>query len=121
MVWYSLHRNDPAFKERKRQYDKLRRASLHPHLRYYYGITFEEYAAMLVSQNGVCAICGKPESATNQYGVKRLAVDHDHATKCVRGLLCSKCNRAIGLLDEDTGRMLRAVAYLAKGDSDEPG
>jgi len=119
MVWYSAHKDDPEYKERKRLYDQQYRAKLHPHLRYYYGITFDEYGVMFTEQGGLCAICRKPETATNQYGVKRLAVDHDHHTGRVRGLLCSRCNRAIGLLDEDTGRMLQAVTYLAKEGPDE--
>ena len=51
-----------------------------------YGLNAAEYAAMLEAQGGRCAICrSKPKS-------KRLAVDHDHKTGVVRGLLCSRCN-----------------------------
>jgi hypothetical protein len=113
--WHHEHKNDQGFRENKRLYDKRYRTLVHPHLLHYYGITFDDYIVMLVSQNGVCAICGKSESAVNQYGIKRLAVDHDHITKRVRGLLCSKCNRALVLLNDDIGRMLRAISYLSKG------
>jgi hypothetical protein len=77
-----------------------------------YGITVEDYDVMLTSQNGGCAICGaeKPGGRTRYF-----AVDHCHATGDVRGLLCTKCNRGLGLFNDDTGRMERAVKYL-KGD-----
>lgn len=64
---------------------------------------------MLADQGGLCAICRQPErTARNQV----LAVDHDHSTGEVRGLLCSHCNRAVGLLADDPARLIRALAYL---------
>lgn len=54
-----------------------------------FGITLEEYDRMFEEQNGLCAICRKPPK---NY---RLAVDHDHDTGAVRGLLCPPCNRAL--------------------------
>lgn len=75
-----------------------------------YGITPQEYAQRLLDQGGVCAICGK-SCMTG----KALAVDHDHDTLEVRGLLCGKCNQAIGLLHHDTDLLLSAIVYLKKG------
>jgi hypothetical protein len=77
-----------------------------------YGISLEDYARMLGAQNGGCAICAatEPSSRTTYF-----AVDHCHATGVVRGLLCTKCNRGLGLFNDDTDRMGRAVKYL-KGD-----
>jgi hypothetical protein len=60
-----------------------------------FGISLDEYDAMLKSQSGVCAICAKP-CATG----KRLAVDHNHKTGAVRGLLCSSCNIKLGWLEK---------------------
>jgi hypothetical protein len=60
-----------------------------------YGITQEQYEEMLSEQNGGCAICGITE-ATNG---RRLAVDHDHQTGEVRGLLCNNCNVAVGIIE----------------------
>lgn len=76
-------------------------------LRRNYGIEVEEYDAMLVAQNGVCAICEQPCVSG-----RRLAVDHDHRTNRVRGLLCSRCNQGLGLFGDDPERMRAAIAYL---------
>src|SRR5687768_13778244 len=65
------------------------------HLRRRFGITIEQYEQLLEAQGGVCGICGRPP------GKLRLAVDHNHETGEVRGLLCSDCNTAIGLLREN--------------------
>jgi adenine-specific DNA methylase len=78
-----------------------RRANLKKH-----GVTADVYDAMLVAQGGVCAICGRaPER-------RRLSIDHDHKTGKVRGLLCDKCNPALGSFEEDVGRLARAIQYL---------
>ena len=67
------------------------------YLRKEYGISDIEYTEMYISQSFVCAMCGNTETSTSQLGnVKRLAVDHDHTTGKVRGLLCSKCNYGLG-------------------------
>lgn len=80
-----------------------------------YHITAERYLEMLETQGGVCAICQKPP------GVKRLHVDHDHACcprtsrscgKCVRGLLCFRCNTVTGVLELHGPAV---VAYLGRG------
>ncbi len=72
-----------------------------------YGITLEEYEALLEKQGGVCAICEKVCSSG-----RNLAVDHAHTVGIVRGLLCMKCNRSLGGFDDDPGLLLRGVAYL---------
>lgn len=75
------------------------------HLETTYGLSLDEYQAMLEAQDYTCAICGG-------VGSRRLAVDHCHATEKVRGLLCNKCNLALGLLEDDPERMGRAINYL---------
>jgi hypothetical protein len=81
-----------------------------------FGITVERYDEMFSEQHGVCAICKQPETdvhpATGQ--VQRLAVDHDHKTGVVRGLLCAKCNKGIGSFLENESYLLAAVDYLRK-------
>ena len=75
-----------------------------------FGITLAEYDEMFDAQAGVCALCGKPESLN-----RRLAVDHCHDTGQVRGLLCFKCNTAIGALGDNEAAIAAAIIYLTDG------
>lgn len=77
-----------------------------------YGITYADYARMLAEQDGLCAICKKPETSVQDGKVRFLAVDHCHNTGLVRGLLCMNCNSAIGRLGDDPDMLDRAAAYL---------
>jgi len=61
------------------------------HLKEKYNLTLDDYNQMFEQQNGVCAICGNPEN-TN----RMLAVDHNHNTDVIRGLLCFNCNTRLG-------------------------
>lgn len=76
-------------------------------------ITPEDYSRMVAAQKGVCAICGLPEH-TN----RRLAVDHNHATGEVRGLLCSFCNPGVGLFKDSVTLLSAAIEYLKRAESD---
>jgi len=89
-----------------------RRAKLHKK----YGISVGQYDKLLVAQHGVCAICNRPETLKTAAGdaVCRLAVDHDHATGTVRGLLCNACNAALGFADDDPTRLRALAAYLER-------
>ena len=71
------------------------------------GGTVEEYWRLHKEQNGLCAICKRPSR-------KKLAWDHKHLTGKLRGLLCFRCNSAIGNLDEDLERLKAAITYLEK-------
>ncbi len=83
-----------------------------------YGLTPEEYDALVEEQNGVCAICGNPPGEVKF--ATRLAVDHCHKTGKNRGLLCRPCNLALGHFEDDVNRMESAIVYLKKhGGSDE--
>lgn len=78
-----------------------------------YGLTERDYNQLLAEQGGVCAICQQPETDTNKYGtVKMLAVDHDHETGVIRGLLCQECNTGIGSLKHDPALLLKAADYV---------
>jgi hypothetical protein len=79
-----------------------------------FGLTLEDYDLMLEEQNGVCAICGEEETSIRLGKTKLLAVDHDHETGEVRGLLCARCNMAIGLLNEDIDILKSAIKYITK-------
>jgi len=70
-----------------------------------YGLSREQHRRLLEAQNGVCAVCKLPSR-------RALCVDHCHATRLVRGLLCDKCNTALGLLGDDSTRMRAAGAYV---------
>lgn len=85
------------------------------HLRRTFGITPEDYGVMLARQDGLCAVCRRPETDSAQ---GRFHVDHDHETGALRALLCDRCNRGIGYL-QDSPALLRAAAdYLERnGDN----
>ncbi|MFJ5222231.1 endonuclease VII domain-containing protein [Streptomyces sp. NPDC088400] len=76
--------------------------------------TFED---LLTSQHGVCAVCAQLPS-----GERSLAVDHDHECcpgktscgRCVRGLLCGRCNSGVGMFNDDVARLMAAIRYLEK-------
>jgi len=79
-------------------------------LQYRYGVSLADYNAMLETQDDSCAICGRTAEEEGQ----RLAVDHDHDTDEVRGLLCGNCNRAIGLFQHDPKLLRGATIYLER-------
>jgi len=92
--------------------DSLRRNRRKENLKRF-GLSSEAYDELLSSQNGVCAICKGHEPRHRSDGTRKpLCVDHSHATGKVRGLLCSKCNTAIGLLQDDAQIVANAAAYL---------
>lgn len=86
-------------------------------LKYQFGLAEGEYERMFEAQGGVCAACQHPETARNQYGPIPLAVDHNHSTGQVRGLLCMRCNAAAGQLQDDPERAERLAAYLRRTGS----
>lgn len=81
-----------------------------------YGVDADWYDAKLVEQDGGCAICERSP------GVTALHIDHDHSCcptrkkscgKCLRGLLCEDCNRAIGMLNDSPRLLVNAMSYLS--------
>jgi hypothetical protein len=72
-----------------------------------YGITLMQYQQMYAMQLGVCAICFRPESED-----KMLAVDHDHESGVVRGLLCQQCNMGLGKFKDDPEVLANAIKYV---------
>jgi len=77
-------------------------------------ITLDEYYRLCDKQNNLCAICGRPETVFNQFGLRNLCVDHDHITGKFRGLLCSQCNHLLGNAKDSIGVLLNAIRYLEK-------
>lgn len=82
-------------------------------LRYCYGQDFglEEYNNLVKKQNNLCAICFNP-NVNGKKTTTNLYVDHDHLNGNVRGLLCSNCNRMLGLIKEDLNVLNNAIDYL---------
>lgn len=107
--WYLANRE--RMKEKSRRFKKtprgkeVYRKSL---LKRQFGLSLEKYTEMFNSQSGLCAICNKSQS------YKMLAVDHNHKTGRVRGLLCSICNTVLGLLYEDMTTMKSMMDYIQK-------
>lgn len=83
-------------------------------LEWKFGISIEDYKAKIVAQNGVCAICYKPETAARGGKIKMMSVDHDHATGEVRDLLCHACNVVLGLAKDDPEILRKAADYLER-------
>lgn len=75
---------------------------------YNFGISADEYMKMFSKQDGKCAICGTPNGVYK----KSLAVDHCHKTQKIRGLLCLKCNHALGQMGDSIDLLRRAISYL---------
>ena len=82
------------------------------HMKRSYGITRDDYKEMVISQNGVCAICGKAETAKRGGSILPLAVDHCHYTGEIRGLLCSSCNKALGYFYDNVDTLQKAIDYI---------
>lgn len=78
-----------------------------------YGLNVDAYLDMVEAQHGVCAVCKNPETARRKDGASiRLSVDHDHTTDKVRGLLCQKCNAALGLVNDKQDLLQALISYL---------
>lgn len=87
----------------------------HGHYTRTYGVSLEWYNTQDEKQGRVCGICGKPKKT------KRLAVDHNHRTGKVRGLLCMMCNRKIlGVMEKLRVCPIWVVKYLMEYDPDNP-
>lgn len=92
-------------KQRQKEYSKThKREAKNTKLKLYYGITIEHYETMYATQEGKCATC--------QTYYPSLVVDHDHKTGKVRKLLCSKCNLALGYVNDNPEILKNMIEYL---------
>lgn len=80
-------------------------------MKYHNGMDIEEFNHINLAQGGKCKICESPPTQ----GFERLCIDHNHTTMQFRGLLCSKCNTAIGLLNENPDLFQKIHDYLEEG------
>ena len=107
--YYSENREKEL--ERKKKYGKDNPAhTRRAYLKKTYGITPEDFSLMKEIQGGRCAVCGAHYSDLK----KDLCIDHNHDSGMVRGLLCSKCNSAIGLLNDDPRLLYSALMYITR-------
>lgn len=94
---------------RKENPERYRKYKHDTHLRSNYGVSPERYQEMLAAAHGQCRIC---KSAEPGGGKRNFAVDHCHETGVVRGLLCNRCNRALGMFGDSADTLRAAAAYL---------
>lgn len=105
----TFERNPDAVRASKQKWalnnkDKI----VNKRLKHLFGITLSDYEALLEAQNCQCAICGIEECSSG----KNFAVDHNHSTSEIRGLLCKKCNTALGLFRDNPLFVGNAYQYL---------
>lgn len=86
-------------------------------LRNSFGISLDQYQEMHDRQDGKCAICSQPETQMRDGKIRALAVDHNHKTGAIRGLLCSDCNTGIGKLRDSVKVLQNAIRYLQSHSS----
>jgi hypothetical protein len=110
-AYHAAHREKNNERQRRRSWAK-KLSDFWRRLARFYGISREQYEALLAKQGGVCGICRKPPQ-------EPLCVDHSHATGRVRGLLCRKCNTALGSFDDDVSVMAAGIAYIRTAAADE--
>lgn len=109
---WGCYQKTPEKKEYNREYHKRPASKAKKQdirLQNTYGISTEQKEQMIKQQNGVCPLCKKPFSRK-----KDIHIDHDHDSGEVRGILCSKCNLAIGLLYESIPTLINIINYLKK-------
>ncbi len=101
------------FKEKRRVFNKARKEkNREGYYKKRYGVSLEEYNILLQLQNYCCAICNIHESKLKHGRNQYLAVDHNHKTGKVRGLLCYKCNSALGFVNDGIQNLKNAIKYL---------
>jgi sulfur transfer complex TusBCD TusB component (DsrH family) len=83
-------------------------------IKHKFNITQQQYDEILLAQNGVCALCGKPETKISHksHKVLPLAIDHDHKTGKIRGLLCDDCNVMLGRAKDEAEVLRKAANYI---------
>lgn len=114
-IEYHAYANKPENRERiltnlKQYHSNNRLRARNYKLKKDFGITIDQFDALAVQQNNLCAICNKPQLEHKKY----LSVDHCHKTDKIRGLLCEACNLGLGHFKDDIELLLKAVNYLNK-------
>ena len=94
------------YKENTPEYDAVKRREKIVKV---YGLTLDDYDEMYEQQEGRCKICGIEEKYVSK---QRFHIDHCHETGRVRGLLCSKCNKGLGLFKDNANFLREAAKYI---------
>lgn len=111
--YYASHKKSVAEYHRRRNASRTQEDRRKESLKGLYGMTPGDYESMLASQGGVCKICGSPPPGPNDGRRKRfLDVDHCHSTGIVRGLLCGKCNKGLGVMGDTCAGIMPYIQYL---------
>lgn len=103
----------------KRHKDKLLNNRRKAQRKYKYGLSDQQYNKLIEDQQGLCGICSVElvQQATIKHAPNTMCVDHSHHTGEVRGLLCTKCNKGLGLLGDSVEAIQRALDYLLRGNN----
>lgn len=109
---YYAQNKDRINARRKEKYARQRDHFRNQALSSKYGMTSKQYDTLLATQNGVCAICRKPETRMARGRLLPLSVDHCHRSGENRGLLCSQCNPGLGNFTDSPKLLRAAAAYL---------
>ena len=94
-----------AYLRKWRQSAKGKKIRLADKVKRKYGLSIDQYNE-LHKTTKLCEICGQPQES------KKLSIDHDHKTGKIRGLLCFRCNTALGKFDDDIDVLASAISYL---------
>jgi hypothetical protein len=116
--WKEKRSSSEDKKEYAREWHRKSRAAnpeyyLNQQMKKLYNVSYDWYQEKLSKQNGVCAICKKPETTEIRGKLINMAVDHCHTTGKARGLLCTQCNRGLGLFQDNPTILQSAIEYLA--------
>ena len=111
--WYNKNK-ERVLEAGKRHYQNNKDSYREGEYKRKFGITLDDFNILYKKQNGVCAICEKPETAkaANSNQVRQLSVDHCHKTGKIRGLLCSSCNLIIGRLGDNEESLRKLINYM---------
>ena len=109
--YYKKQWKEKGEEERNRHREQMRRN----HIKRKFGLTEEQFCAMLVEQNYTCKICG-----VGIHNSKDACIDHNHTTGAVRALLCNNCNLALGLMKEDPKALSNMITYINDYLQDNP-
>jgi len=100
-----------------KKHDRLRQTKIQRikwTIKYKYGIEYDKYTSLLQKQHYRCAICNKSLLG------ERIDLDHDHKTGKIRGILCHRCNMALGFFNDDLIAIKNAVNYLITTNLNNP-